>query len=313
MRILVVGAGALGGYFGGRLLQAGRDVTFLVREQRAEQLRREGLHISSPHGAFAVPAPTILRQDCVQPFDLILLAVKAYSLDQAIEDLAFAVGPATAILPVINGLAHLEKLASRFGVDRVLGGAAQISATLAPNGHVTHLLPSQSLIFGEMTGSDSERMGLFSAALGNAGFEARAVGTIIHDMWEKWVSLATLAGITCLMRGSIADIIASGGQDAILQLFQECCNIAKAAGFPLRPPFTALCMSMFTAAGSPRKASMLRDIEASSVTEGKHVLDDMVIRARSYKLEAPVLSLAAIHVATYEVSRLAATAPKSAP
>src|SRR5271166_283508 len=304
MRILVIGAGALGGYFGGCLLRAGRDVTFLVRPRRAAQLARDGLRISSPHGDFTVPARTILADAVSEPFGLILLAVKSYSLEAAMEQFAPAVGPATVILPVINGMSHIDSLSARFGADRVLGDMAIISATLDADGRVVQLFPAHNLVFGELAGGFSDRSRALSAVLDGAGFDVRASDVIMQDMWEKWAGLATNAGITCLMRASIGDIIAApGGHDAIMLLFRECCAVAEAAGFALRPLFVDMCMTMYSTTGSPLKASMLRDIERGAATEGEHVLGDLTARARGFGIATPVLDLARCHVAAYELGR----------
>ena len=149
MRILVIGAGALGGYYGACLARAGRDVTFLVRPNRAAQLARTGLQVVSPHGDFAVPAVTIAAGDIREPFDLILVGVKSYSLDEVMEQFSPAVGQGTSILPLLNGIGHVERLHARFGAGRVLGGVANISAALDAEGRVTHLIPAHILLFGK--------------------------------------------------------------------------------------------------------------------------------------------------------------------
>ena len=304
MRILVIGAGALGGYYGGCLLRAGRDVTFLVRPKRAAQLSHDGLRVISVNGDFSMAAPTLLADAVTKPFDLVLLALKSYSLDEAVDQFAPAIGPGTAILPVVNGMAHIQRLSGRFGADRVFGGSALISATLDADGRVVHLFPNDpEIIFGELAGGLSERTAALSAVLNVAGFKARASELIMQDMWEKWTILGTNAGITCLMRASIGGIIAAGGGSAILRLFNECSSVAEASGFKPRAPFVEICMNMFTQAGSPMKASMLRDIERGAPTEGEHVLGDLVARARSLGIETPVLDLAHTHVAAYESGR----------
>jgi 2-dehydropantoate 2-reductase len=309
MRILVIGAGALGGYFGGCLARAGRDVTFLVRPARAAQLARLGLRIVSPRGDFSVAARTVLAEDLDEPFDLVLLALKAYSLAEAMARFAPAVGPTSAILPVINGMAHMETLSARFGAARVLGGVARISATLDADGRVVQLLPVHDLVFGEPGGGFTDRTAAISAALAGAGFNADASDTIVRDMWEKWAGLAANAGITCLMRSAIGDIVAApGGRDAILRLFAECSAVAAACGFAPRAPFAEFWMDMLTRPGSPVKASMLRDIERGGPTEGAHVLGDLVSRARDRGVATPVLDLARIHVAAYEAARARAEA-----
>jgi 2-dehydropantoate 2-reductase len=303
MRVLVIGAGALGGYFGACLVRAGRDVTFLVRPKRAEQLRG-GLQVVSPHGDFTVPARTVLAEELKEPFDLILLATKAYSLAEAMDQFAPAVGSDTAILPILNGMAHLDALSARFGAERVLGAMAAISATLDPDGRVLNLMPMHGLVFGERAGGTSARIAAITALLDGAGFAPRASDVILQDMWEKFAALATNAGITSMMRAPIGDIIAApGGGEAILLLFDECRAVAAAAGFAPRQPFVDFVTKLLTEAGSPLKASMLRDIERGAPTEGEHVLGDMAGRARALGVATPILDLARIHVAAYEASR----------
>jgi 2-dehydropantoate 2-reductase len=304
MRILIVGAGALGGYFGGCLVRAGRDVTFMVRPRRAEQLARTGLAIISPQGDFTVPARTVLAGDLQGPFDLILVGVKSYSLDQAMDEFAPAVGAKAMILPILNGLGHLDRLTARFGSERVLGGMTNISAGLDADGRVVQFLPNHDLAFGEIKGGGSERTSALEAFLKSADINGRASEIIMQDMWEKFVQLSTVAGITCLMRASIGTILAApSGQEAIFRLFHECCAIATAAGFKPRPAFIEFDTTLFTTANSPLKASMLRDIERGSTTEGEHILGDMVNRARSLGIETPTLNLARTHVAAYEIAR----------
>jgi len=309
MRILVIGAGALGGYFGGCLTRAGRDVTFMVRSRRAEQLARDGLHIVSPHGDFAVPVVTLLAGDIREPFDLILVGVKSYSLDEAMDQFAPAVGPNTMILPILNGMGHLERLSARFDAKRVLGGMANISAGLDAEGRIVQFFPNHDLIFGEIAGGSSDRTRALEDCFSNAGFNGRASDRVMHDMWEKFVQLGLGAGITCLMRASIGDILAApGGREAMFQIFDECCTVATASGFKPRPAFIEFDTTLITTVGSPLKWSMLRDIERSSTTEGEHILGDMAARARALGVETPILNLARTHVAAYEIARARAAA-----
>ena len=205
MRILVVGAGAVGGYFGGRLLQAGRDVTFLVRPRRAAELAENGLVIRSPLGDLHRPSPPTVSQEALaEPFDLVLLSCKAYHLDGAMDSFAKAVGEKTAILPLLNGMRHLDMLAERFGPESVLGGQCVISATLGDDGAIVHLNDMHALSFGELDGSRSKRIETIASELvGASGFEARLSEQIRQEMWEKWVFIASAAGITSLMRSSV--------------------------------------------------------------------------------------------------------------
>ena len=303
MRILVVGAGAVGGYFGGRLLQAGRDVTFLVRPRRAAELGKHGLTIRSRLGDFHRSSPPIVSQECLaEPFDLILLSCKAYDLDGAMTSFTKAVGPATAILPLLNGMRHLDRLAERFGAARVLGGQCAISATLNAVGEVVHLNDWHALAFGELDGSRSQRIEAIASALLNAGFDARLGDEIRQEMWEKWVFIATAAGITCLMRAAVGDYVAAGAADLATALLAECASIAVAEGFPPRKPALERTRETMTAAGSPLKASMLRDIEAGKPVEGDQVLGDLLRRAERPE-DCPLLRIATLSVKAYEIGR----------
>ena len=303
MRILVVGAGAVGGYFGGRLLQAGRDVTFLVRPRRSAELAKHGLTIRSRLGDFHRPSPPIVLQEgLAEPFDLVLLSCKAYDLDGAMASFAKAVGPVTAILPLLNGMRHIDRLAERFGAERVLGGQCAISATLDGDGAVVHLNDWHALSFGELDGSRSQRIETIAPALLNAGFDARLSFEIRQEMWEKWVFIATAAGITCLMRASVGDYVAAGAADLATGLLTECASIAAAEGFPLGEPALERARGVMTASGSPLKASMLRDIEGDKPVEGDQILGDLLRRAA--KPDDPsLLRIATLHVKAYEAGR----------
>ena len=303
MRILVVGAGAIGGYFGGRLLEAGRDVTFLVRRRRAEQLARGGLAIRSPHGNVDLPAPTVQAEQLREPFDLILLSCKSYDLTDAMQSLAPAVGPDTAILPVLNGMRHLDALDERFGPRAVLGGQCVISGTLDADGRVLHLNDAHLLSFGVRDGSDTARIKAISSVFAGAKFEARASNVILQEMWEKWVFIATGAGITCLMRASIGDNVAAGGSDLAIALFDECAAIAALHGFPPREAAVRTSRTMYTAAGSGFMASMLRDIERDARTEADHVLGDLLRRGGDQGASRGLLRIAYTHLAAYEARR----------
>lgn len=301
MRTLVVGAGATGGYFGGRLLEAGRDVTFLVRPGRAEQLRRTGLVIRSRFGDARLPAPTVLVDELRGPFDLVILAVKSYGLDEAVVPLAPAVGPGTAVLPLLNGMRHLDALDRRLGADRVLGGLCAIAATLGPDGEVVHLNDKHLLVFGERTGGRSPRADSIAELMAPANLVSKASEAILPAMWEKWVMLAALAGITCLMRAAVGDITASpGGRELVLQILDETTAVAAAHGFAPRPTFLEYARGMMLEPGSGFTASMLRDVERGGPTEGDHVLGDLVARAEARGVPVPLLRLAYCHIKAHE-------------
>ena len=304
MRILVIGAGALGGYFGACLVRAGRNVTFLVRQRRAEQLAHDGIQVLSPHGDFKVSPTTVSSDVICEPFDVVLVAVKSYALDEAIDHFAPAIGSNTMILPMLNGMGHIERLSRRFGAERVMGGMANISCGLDAEGRIVQLMPLHDFVYGEILGGFSDRTRALEACFTGAGFNARASDVVMQDMWEKFVQLGLGAGITCLMRASLGDILAApGGREAMFELFDECCAVSTASGFKPRPAFIEFDTKLITTVGSPLKWSMLRDIERGSATEGEHILGDMVARARALGIETPILKLARTHVAAYEIAR----------
>ena len=308
MRILIVGAGALGGYFGARLLAAGRDVTFLVRPRRAAQLAASGLNVESSFGNLHLAAPaTVLAKALQTPFDLILLSCKAHDLSAAMDDFALAVGPESSVLPLLNGLAHMETLAARFGPEHILGGLSNISATLTPEGAIRHLGSVHRLAFGDPAqASDtpaSPRLQAIAKTLTGTNFDADLSPRILHEMWVKWVSIATYAGITCLMRATIGDIVAGGGLPFAQALLAECASVAAAEGHPPAPADLDYAAGMISRAGSLFTASMLRDLEAGAPVECRQILGDLLQRAQHHRLATPVLAVAHAHVRSYEERR----------
>ena len=304
MRILVVGAGAIGGYFGGRLKEAGRDVTFLVRSRRAAQLAKTGLVIKSSFGDVDVAAPpTVTAETLREPFDLILLSCKAYDLGSAADAFAPAVGANSAILPLLNGMRHMEFLGSRFGAGAVLGGQCVISATLDADGRILHLNNLHLLSFGEQSGAKSARAEAIAATLSGARFETRLSTAIMQEMWEKWTFIAAAAGINCLLRANFGDIVAAGAANYAMAIFEECCAIAAVNGFAVSQNTRDFTRAMFTASGSKIAASMLRDIERGAPTEADHIVGDLLGRGGTQSTDYPLLRIAGAHLQTYEARR----------
>ena len=308
MRVLVVGAGATGGYFGARLAQAGRDVTFLVRPARAEKLAAAGLVVESPHGDLHLPAPPTVTAAGLAAgeggaFDLVLFSCKAYDLDGAIADVSPAIGPETAILPVLNGMRHLDALDGAFGPDRVLGGSCAIAGTLGPEGQIRQMNQLHTLTYGERAGGRSARVEAIDALMQGVVFQPRLSERMLLEMWEKWSFLATLAGATCLMRATIGDIVASpGGLPFIEALMEECRAIAEAAGYAPRPEVMANTRKTLTAGGSAFTASMLRDIEGRARIEADHIVGDLIARAPD-AVAHPMLARVYTHLKAYEARR----------
>ena len=304
MRILVVGAGATGGYFGGRLAEAGRDVTFLVRERRAAELRAEGLRLVSPHHGDATIAPRVATAAALDgPYNAILLTVKAYALTAALADIAPAVGPETMILPVLNGMRHLDAMVARFGERPVLGGVCVVQTQLDAENRIVQLAEVQELTYGERDGTLSPRIEALDRAMQGAGFQATASTAILQAMWNKWVFLAAIGAITCLMRGTVGDIEAAGGADLARRVLAECAATAGASGFPPPEPFLARIGTVMTTAGSGQASSMYRDLVQKKPVEADHIVGDMLARARTLALDTPLLAAADAHLRIYQ-SRL---------
>lgn len=309
MRILVLGAGGTGGYFGGRLAASGADVRFLVRPGRARALARDGLRLRSPLGDadLAVQPLTIetLADAAAQaPFDLVLLSCKAYDLDSAIDAVAPAVGPGTAVLPILNGLRHYAPLDARFGADRVIGGLCFISVTKAADGAIAHHSRFASITFGERDGAERGRCARFAALCQAAGIQHLHTDAIAREQWNKFTFLAALAAGTCLMRSDIGGIVATeGGTELMTALYAETLAAAAAAGQPVPEDARAAALGQLCQAGSPLKASMLHDLEAGHRVEAAHIVGDMRARARAAGHPAPHLGAAWCHLQAYEALR----------
>ena len=307
MRLLVLGAGGTGGYFGGRLAQAGIDVSFLVRPGRAALLRERGLRLRSPLGDADVAVQVLTTEGlaAVAPFDLVLLSCKAYDLDSAMEAIAPAVASGAAVLPLLNGLRHYEALDARFGFDKILGGLCFISATLGADGEILHLGKPASMTFGERAGqSPDTRLQALAAACAQAGIDHAHTPDIAQAQWVKYSFLTAMAAGTCAMRAPIGTLVAGeGGADFLAALHEECLAVAAASGQPVPAPAQATARETLTAAGSPMKASMLRDLEAGQRVEAAHIVGDMVHRAEAFGVDTPRLRMAWVHLQAYEAQR----------
>jgi len=306
MRMLVLGAGALGGYFGGRLAEAGGDVTFLVRPARAARLAERGLSLESPYGDAQLRVRTVTAEALGPGWDVILLACKAYDLEEAIAAIRPAVDGRTAILPVLNGLSHVATLGDAFGPERVLGGLCKIQATLSPEGVVRHLNDWRWLTFGEQDGTMSPRVQAIAAAFAPArGVVAQAVPDIAQRMWEKLVHLGTAAIGTVLMRANVGEIVRAGGAAWLAEMLARNAAIAAHHGHPMPAAFLAEYGAVFSDGGSAYSTSLLRDIEAGNRTEGEHILGYLSAAARQAGLDPTLHDAALLHARAQEARRLA--------
>ncbi len=301
MRILVVGAGSTGGYFGGRLAQAGRDVTFLVRTKRAQHLQQNGLQIISPFGDVTLRPKLVTAGNLAGPFDAVLLTVKAFSLDAALYDLGPAVGPETIILPVLNGMKHVDTIIARFGENALVGCVCMVATMIDDDGRIVQLTKLQEMAYGEMSGNPSPRTDRLDEAMRGAGFDARLSRTIEREMWEKWILLATLGGITCLMRGNVGEIeVAPGGVDFSLRFFDEVTAVVNAVGKKPSEAFLTDTKAQLTAKGSTLTSSMYRDLQKGNPVEADQIIGDLAVRAHCAQVTAPLLAAAFTHLSIYQ-------------
>jgi 2-dehydropantoate 2-reductase len=306
MRILVIGAGAVGGYFGGRLADAGKDVTFLVRGRQPEAIRQHGLRIVSPQGNATLYPKLITADEIAGSYDLIILCVKAYSLAVAMNDFAAAVAPNTIILPLLNGMRHIDLLTGRFGEDSVIGGVCLISAETDTEGRIVQLTDIHRLVFGERTGNHSARIRALNEAMHGAIFDARTSENILQEMWEKWVLLASLGAATCLMRGNIGEIEAIGGAELSRAILTECSAISAACGYAPGAAFLARTEKVLTTRGSNLTSSMYRDLNKNAPVEVDQILGDLLERGRKFDVPAPLLEAACVNLRIYQ-ARLSAS------
>jgi 2-dehydropantoate 2-reductase len=311
MQILVVGAGAVGGYFGGRLAEANRDVTFLVRVRRAGEIKEKGLQIVSPHGDLMLHPKAVTADQIKGPYDVILLGVKSYALESAINDFASAVGPDTLILPVLNGMRHMDQLAARFGAHAVLGGVCIVATEIDLEGRIRQLADIQNLTYGEQDGRITPRVRRLDETLRGASFDSVLSSHIMQDMWQKWVQLATLGAVTCLLRGNIGEIASvPGGAAVALTALGECSDIASASGYPQSDTFLKRQTADLTAQGSQLTSSMYRDLKKGANVEVDSILGDLLHLGAKHGLTTPILQAAFVSLSIYQHGRGGAqTAP----
>ena len=303
VRTLFVGAGATGGYFGGRLAEAGKDITFLVRPGRRAVLDQRGLRIKGPGGE-TVSHPKLITADAVDgAYDLVVLAVKSYALEQALADMTPAVGPRTVIVPLLNGMRHIDVLTGAFGAERTWGGVCLIEATVDPDGDIVQLSPMHRIGYGPLDGGESDRLPEVTFALSGEEFDSNPSHTIVEDMWGKWVYLAAAAGLTTLMRATIGDINAApGGPDLGARMADEAIAIATAAGHQPRPAAVEVVLRNLATTG-PRTSSMYRDMAQGLPVEADAILGDLLAEAAKHDVPAPMLSAAYTNLCIYAAKR----------
>jgi 2-dehydropantoate 2-reductase len=308
VKILILGAGAIGGYVGGRLHQSGADVTFLVRPARQQAIQRDGLVIKSTKGDITQTVKTVLKGSDGGPYDIVLLTPKAYDLDSAIEAIAPAVGADTTIVPLLNGMRHLDVLDAKFGKDKVVGGLARVGVAMSPEGTILHTSPFAAISFGERDGREPRAsLKELDAAVRKSGVDGGVHDKIVQDLWDKWIMLCSLASTNCLMRGSSGDILeADEGRAIVMETVDECRKTAAAAGCDPGEKGMQTIRGFLTVKGSRFTASMLHDLEKGAMVEADQIVGDMIARAKKAGISTPNLRIAYAHLQVYLARRAGA-------
>ncbi len=300
----MIGAGATSGYYGGMMAAAGRDVTFLVRGARMEQLREHGLQLVSRHGDVTVQPKLLTAAElpAAGPFDLIVIGTKAYSLDAAIEDFAPAVGPDTIVLPLLNGMRHIDTLSARFGRQRLMGGSVRIVADVDADGRIQQLTELDEFVFGELDGGRSERAERLLQEFSVPGYTVKLSENIVAALWRKWWILATMGAVCVVSGGNVGEMVAVPyGAETSLAILHEAISIATANGYPADPAFAAEQEKRMTDQNSNLTSSMYRDMVKGAPVEADHILGDLLARAKG--VAVPLLTAAHVRLKVYERNR----------
>ena len=307
MRFLIVGAGALGGYYGSMLVKGGGDVTLLVRPAWAAQLAERGLVIKRADDEFRTPVKTVTAGANEGPYDVVFVTCKAYDLDVAIDDFAPALSRRGAVLPVLNGINHIARLTDRLGADRVLGGVTFFSVVRTPEDEIR--VPghgSGRTSFGELTGERSPRCETIHAAFNAGGVPSTVSDHIVTEMWEKFSGFAAAAAIAVLTRARAGEVAAApAGAGFVDAALDECARVTTAEGYPPSAAITDIYRRAFGEVGSNAAPSMLFDIENGRPTEAEHIVGDLVNRADRLGVDTPILRAALCNLQIYEARRSA--------
>jgi 2-dehydropantoate 2-reductase len=304
MKILILGAGGVGGYFGARLLQVGGDITFLVRSKRADVIRTQGLIVETPNDMIRLEPKLVVAEKPVQDFDLVMLSPKAYDLEDALKAVSNVPGNPT-FLPLLNGFDHLQLMDELFGTARVMGGVVHISVVLNEEGVVKQLNDLHRFTFGTRHACQKPLADSLDRLFQMAAFDSVRSVNIEQSLWDKWTFLATVAGINTLMRAPVGEIVATQyGAQATHQMFKECCAVAEKYGYPVSEETQGHSLNILQKPNSNFTASMLRDLQSGHKTEHEHIIGSMLRRAIKAELSCPSLQLAYTQMVIREKQRL---------
>lgn len=302
MKVLVVGAGAVGGYFGARLVEKGVDVTFLVREARQKKLNEEGLIVQSIHGNIHIQKPkTILSSDSSNHYDIILISTKAYHFMKAIDDIKSFTSNETVIIPMLNGIKHLDTLKKEFDINQIVGGLCFIESTVDLEGRIIQSSPTHEFVFGELSEADTERIIKIAELFSGTKATIRKSNKVLTDMWHKYMYISGFSGITSLFRSSIGPILESEyGLEIIEKLYAEIGAIMRAANAPIAHNIEQIQLNLVKKMDYTMKSSLQRDMEKMQQIEGNHLHGYLLQLAKEHQIPAPYLKMVFANLETYE-------------
>ncbi len=300
MKILILGIGGIGGFFGSYLQKSGVDVTFLVRPKRKDFLLKNGLKVISSIGNLKLIPNLVLAKELTPIYDIIIVSCKAYDLDQAIIDLKLTKGKGI-IIPFLNGMTHLKKLDEEFGCENVMGGVAHISSTINENGTIEHFSHFKKLTFGNRLQNQNHLLEPFLDVCEKTKFDAVLSKNITLDLWKKWIFISTVAGATTLFSSTLGEISNHEvGKKTLIDLYEECRSIAKLNGFTIEDDEVNNVLNNITAEGSLIKASMQRDVEKNAFTEHEEIFGHLISKAQNYNFYSPILTSCYLKMKLYK-------------
>jgi len=290
MKFAILGAGGVGGYFGGRLAQVGEDVTFVARGNHLKTILDSGLRVDSINGDFLIhPACAADSPKADQRPDVILLAVKAWQLNDAIRQMTPLIGKQTAIIPLLNGMEHIDTLVNEFGREHVLGGVCRISAFIAGAGHIKHVALDPYLAFGELDKTKSERVSkTLDVFKKTSGMTVESPADIQLAMWEKYLLISAFSGVGAVTRQPVGVIRAVPETRAMFRrALEEVALVANARGIDLNESSIQAVMDRIDKTQPDMMASMQKDIMEGRPSELEAQTGALVRMARELSLSVP--------------------------
>jgi 2-dehydropantoate 2-reductase len=288
VRVAVIGAGGVGGYFGGQLARSGVDVTFVARGSHLAALQATGLQVRSVRGDFAVDVRATDDWSSLGALDYVLVTVKSYDTDQVAADLADRVGPQTAVVSLQNGVDNEERLSAVLGGDRVVGGAAYIFATIAEPGVIDHTGGPARLVVGEMRGGTSDRVGALVEAFRRADVDIDESTDVRAVLWSKFSFICAQAGVTSASRLPIGEILAApSGRELFRTISAEVCAIAAAEGVELPAELPDKNVQFAERLDPTSTSSLHHDLVHGNRMELEALLGEVVRRGDRHGVDVP--------------------------